>query len=570
MAIASNFPAIKPSLMLDFANTKRLDSRVTFTRTTTATYYDGVTTAMAEQNLLLQSQNYATSWTVTNLTPVTGKTAPDSTSTATEFTAGAANAVLTQGYTAIAGSYTFSVWLRRVTGTGNIDIAADNGTWTTKVITGTWARYDVTQTVAAGSKTAGIRVVTSGDAIEVWGAQLEQRSSVSSYTATTTQAITNYIPVLLTAASGVPRFDHNPTTDESLGLLIEEARTNLLTYSAQFDNAAWTKSNSSITANTIVAPDGTLTGDQLVENTSTGQHRVYRSVSGTTNTNPYTYSLFAKASTRTRVYIGLLEGATFVRSGNAIFDLSTGTIVFVDPGSNGASGGSATIQSVGNGWYRCTYTLTLGGTDTSIFGDINLVSTGTTISYTGNGYSGLFLWGAQLEEGAFPTSYIPTVAATVTRNADAASMTGPNFSSWYSAAEGTVYVEAQTAATNGGFMTLQDGSVANYMRLNRNSSNSKLQVLIESSSGVQANIASVANVTVNTFVKGTLSYKFNDAAVCLNSESAVTDTSVVLPSTPTELNIGFGKYLTYANGTIKKLAYYPLRLTNANLQALTS
>ena len=200
MAIASNFPAIKPSLLLDFANTKRLDSRVTFTRTTTATYYDGVTTAKAEENLLLRSQDYSATWTVTNLTPVTGKTAPDSTSTATEFTAGAANAVLTQSYTAIAGSYTFSVWLRRVTGTGNIDIAADNGTWTTKVITGTWARYDVTQTVAAGSKTAGIRVVTSGDAIEVWGAQLEQRSSVTAYTATTTQAITNYIPVLLTAA----------------------------------------------------------------------------------------------------------------------------------------------------------------------------------------------------------------------------------------------------------------------------------------------------------------------------------------------------------------------------------
>jgi hypothetical protein len=174
MSIQTNFPAIKPTLLLDFSNTEALDSRVTFARASTATYY-GTQTAKAEENLLLQSQDYSTSWTVTSLTPVTGKTAPDATSTATEFTASAANAVLTQGYTAIAGSYTFSVFLRRVTGSGDIQIAADNGTWTTKVITGTWARYDVTQTVAAGSKTAGVRVVTDTDAIEIWGAQLEQR-----------------------------------------------------------------------------------------------------------------------------------------------------------------------------------------------------------------------------------------------------------------------------------------------------------------------------------------------------------------------------------------------------------
>jgi hypothetical protein len=174
MSIQTNFPAIAPTLNLSFALTKALDPRITFTRASTATYY-GTQTAKAEENLLLQSQDYSTSWTVTSLTPVTGKTAPDATSTATEFTASAANAVLTQGYTAIAGSYTFSVFLRRVTGSGDIQIAADNGTWTTKVITGTWARYDVTQTVAAGSKTAGVRVVTDTDAIEVWGAQLEQR-----------------------------------------------------------------------------------------------------------------------------------------------------------------------------------------------------------------------------------------------------------------------------------------------------------------------------------------------------------------------------------------------------------
>jgi hypothetical protein len=176
MAIQTLYPAINPSLLLDFANVKALDPRITFTRTTTATYYDGKTTAKAEENLLLRSQDYSATWTVTNLTPVTGKTAPDGTSTATEFTASAANGTLTQAVTAIAGDYTFSVFLRRVTGTGNVDISAhSDGTWVTQTLTSTWTRFTVTQTLTAGSRTPGVRIVDSGDVIEVWGAQFEQR-----------------------------------------------------------------------------------------------------------------------------------------------------------------------------------------------------------------------------------------------------------------------------------------------------------------------------------------------------------------------------------------------------------
>jgi hypothetical protein len=377
MAIQSNFPAIKPSLNLDFANTEALDPRITFTRASSATYYDGVTTAKAEENLLLRSQDYSATWTVTNLTPVTGKTAPDTTSTATEFTATAANAVLTQGFTAIAGSYTFSVFLRRVTGSGDIQIAADNGTWTTKAITGTWARYDVTQTVAAGSKTAGVRVVTDTDAIEVWGAQLEQRDAVTSYTATTTQQITNYIPVLLTAATNAPRFDHNPTTGESLGLLIEEQRTNLFPYSEDFADAAWSKTRSSITSNTIVAPDGTLTGDKLVEDTTaTSTHFVSDNVNLIANTF-YTATVYVKAAERTRVLLQNSSTANWTTVGVAYFDLSAGTIV----------SGTGSITPIGNGWYRCSINGTFGGTDAVGGLNIFIVESGTTTSYTGDGYS---------------------------------------------------------------------------------------------------------------------------------------------------------------------------------------
>jgi hypothetical protein len=557
MSIQTNFPAIKPTLLLDFSNTEALDSRVTFTRASTATFY-GTQTAKAEQNLLLQSQDYSTSWTVTSLTPVTGKTAPDATSTATEFTASAANAVLTQGYTAIAGSYTFSVFLRRVTGSGDIQIAADNGTWTTKVITGTWARYDVTQTVAAGSKTAGVRVVTDTDAIEVWGAQLEARSAATAYQVTTTQPITNYIPVLETAASGVARFDHNPTTFESLGLLIEESRTNLLTYSEQFDNAAWTKSRSSITANTIVAPDGTLTGDKLVEDTTaTSTHqatRTFNAVSGTT----YTATIYAKAAERGFAGIGLGDGA-FGATNIVTINLSTGATSVIS--------GTATAAStfVGNGWYRVSVTATATSTETAI-NRIYVSNSGTTVSYTGDGYSGIYIWGAQLEAGAFPTSYIPTVASQVTRSADAASMTGTNFSSWFSNAEGTLYAElnARALAASSGIV-LNDNTTNNRIRMALASTTDQGTV---TTSGAAQAVLDGGTPAANTATKVAMAYAFNNFALSLNGGAAVTDTTGTVPVV-SQLQIG-AETTTVGNLHIKKVAFYPIVSTATQLQALTS
>ena len=534
MSIASNFPAIKPSLNLDFANTKMLDSRVTFTRASTGTYYNGVTTAKAEENLLLRSQDYSATWTVTSLTPVTSKTAPDSTSTATEFTATAANAVLTQGYTAIAGAYTFSVWLRRVTGTGDIQIAADNGTWTTKVITGTWARYDVTQTVAAGSKTAGVRVVTSTDAIEVWGAQLEQRSVMTAYTATTTQAITNYIPVLLTAQSGVPRFDHNPTTDESLGLLIEESRTNLLTYSEQIN--LWSSAGGSITANTQVAPDGTQTAETL-----TG----LRYLSPVVASSTYTFSCYAKKVDGNNTFSLRVDTPSSYAS---VFNLEAGTV------STNGTGMSGSITNVGNGWYRCSTTFTYAVTNAVLIS-------------SNSGSNSTYVWGAQLEAGAFATSYIKTEAATVTRAADAASMTGTNFSSWFSNAEGTMYVDVvspQDAALY--VVSISDGTNNNRIEL-FNWSSRQGQIVTDN---VDQALFDNGTIQANFASKIAIAYATNNSALSLNAGAASADTSCLMPVVNRIFIGGSALGGVASSRTIKKLAYYPMRVTNAQLQALTS
>lgn len=612
MAIQNNFPAIKPSLMLDFANVKALDPRITFTRASTATFYNGVTTAKAEENLLIRSQEFdAFGWT-NNRTSISANstTAPDGTTTAdtlTNTTATGAHAIdqstAASGFLIVSGlTYTISVFAKKSTndffqittfhasnslGTGraNFNLATgaagsvDGGTSTITDVGNGWFRCTYTVTASAsGGVNFYFGIITSStaarfesytglgtEAIFLWGAQVEQRSAVSAYTATTTQPITNYIPVLQTAASGVARFEHNPTTFESLGLEIEEQRTNLLTYSEQFDNAAWTTVRATISANTIVAPDGTLTGDKLVEDTTASNNHFVRPVTvSVTSGVAYTYAIFAKAGERTQFQIDFgAENSAFANS-NVEFTLTgsgTATVIAGSP--------SFSITAVGNGWYRCTVTATATATASAFIR--NFLVSGTN-SYTGNGYSGIYIWGAQLEAGAFPTSYIPTVASQVTRAADSARMTGTNFSSWYNAAEGTVYSESASVNHTSGFprvWSISDDTGANFIQVFTNGSADFLAYEVNVSSVNQCNLT-LKSGYVGQAVKAAVVYRVNDYAGSADAGAVVTDTSGTIPSVNI-LRIGEqGGTGGLLNGTIRKIAYYPLRVTNAQLQALTS
>jgi hypothetical protein len=579
MSLSNLFPSIRPSLLLDFANTESLDPRITFTRASPATYYDGVTVTKAEENLLLRSQDYSATWTVTNLTPVTGKTAPDGTSTATEFTASVANAVLTQGFTAIAGSYTFSVYLRRVTGTGDIQIAADNGTWNTKVITASWARYDITQTPAAGAKTAGIRVVDSGDAIEVWGAQLEQRSSVTAYTATTTQPVTNYIPVLLTAQNNVARFEHNPVTGESLGLEIEGQSTNLALQSENF-STTWADAQTTSTTvltNQIVAPDGNLSADLLLNTTSTNRHTIQQTFTFADGTANYSASLYVKRyiGSGSTIYVAFYLGNTFQGTNRAgiVVDTTNGAVTNTIFSTGTATLSGYSVTHVGNNWYKLVISGNLGiigSTAARVCIGVSNVAVNSPLSnnYAGNGYDGFYVWGAQLEAGSFATSYIATVATAQTREADSASMTGTNFSSWYNPGEGTLYGEGIGANFNGSIATVNSGvSFSNMIVIGSfGSTNEAFRVF---ASGVSQ--ADFGTLALNTTNKLSLGYATNNVAGSINGASVLTAVTAIIPSSGIDaLQIGRQWNLGLElNGTIKKLAYYPARLTDAQLQALT-
>jgi len=328
--------------------------------------------------------------------------------------------------------------------------------------------------------------------------------------------------VLKQAVTNQPRFSHDPATGESLGLLMEEARTNLITYSEQFDNAAWAKVGilafgSGSIANASNAPDGTATMDKIVEDTSTGTHYTQKTYIVTAGVS-YTLSFFLKSAERTNAIISIGSAAfTDSIARTAAINLSEKTIT-----STGGSILGVALQEFPGGIFRASISV-LATTSLNTGFTCYIVQTGTTTSYTGDGTSGLYIWGAQLETGSFPTSYIQTVAASATRAADVAQMTGVNFSSWYRQDEGTFSLSATphsligtSDATSRVYFGVGDPTLAfasgETVYFSRNASS-----VIASLNVIDGGVAQVANIS------GSLSTTaFNDSfCLSFNSISAM-------------------------------------------------
>jgi len=227
--------------------------------------------------------------------------------------------------------------------------------------------------------------------------------------------------VIQTATTDVPRFDHNPTTGESLGLLVEEARTNNLLQSEDF-SSTWTISNIAVTANSVVAPDGTTTADTIAPPADgLTVTRFLRQNPVLTTQQAYTLSVFVKVGTATTtgiaLYVSDSTATNIFRANFNLFNLTTSL------GNTGWAVPTATIVPYPNGWYRCILTGVTSTAHVSLRALIYLNAFGTTSDTYGTHH----IWGAQLEAGAFATSYIPTTTATATRSADVASITGANF-----------------------------------------------------------------------------------------------------------------------------------------------
>ena len=367
-------------------------------------------------------------------------------------------------------------------------------------------------------------------------------------------------PLLRTAAINEPRLEYD-ASGNPLGLLIEEARTNAKQYSEVF-TTGWSISATTVTSNSTdtTAPDSTNNATKLQVSSFIHETRCRSTASFAQNVD-YAFSVFAKAGTSSWLKlrnIGVGDGSS--ETDTVWFNLSTGSV------GTATSNLTPKIESVGNGWYRCSISGTVINTALSLI-DVSVVS--------GNGFvinntvgDNIYIYGAQLETGAFPTSYIPTSGSTVTRAADIASLPVERFA--YNQAQGSVVVAASSFANlsgsdNGYVAVLSDGT-----------SNNRIQVLLRDSSqgfitgglgGLDAGSVAQSQTT-----KLAMTVKTNDAGLSLNGGAVVTATSGNIPSPITDLRLGGRTSLNSATlcGHIKQIQYYPKRLSNAQLQALTS
>ena len=486
------------------------------------------------RNLLGFTESLTTGWTNTNTTDsIVTETNPNGLANSVEVTATAGNGTLLGSLSLLASPYTFSIWLKRKTGTGTVEITVDGTTYVTAAVTSDWQRFSTTLTPSAGTRTPGIRIVTSGDAVYAWGAQLSDSASLDAYSPVYGAAVTS-------AAYYAPRLDYD-ANGSALGLLVEEQRTNLLLRSAEFDNASWSKtaygtgSAPVVTANAATAPDGTLTADQINLNagagTTSSDLSLLRQITTVASATAYSGSLYVKAATAGDI------GKTI--------------------GFRHVANSSYTVVTLTSTWTR----ISLAETSISTTGNFDIACRGGLTSASAS----VLVWGAQLEAGSFATSYIPTGASTATRTADVASVSTQAFP--YNASEGALvaaFTPINVAAARRAAQ-IDDGTANERITLGTDSTPNGLITVIDGGSS-QASIAT-GTPSANTTMKLAARYKVNDFAVSANGAAVATDTSGTLPTMNT-LRLASGvSSAEPLNGWLRQITYLPRALTDAELAA---
>jgi len=395
--------------------------------------------------------------------------------------------------------------------------------FTTVTVTTEWQRFSFTHSSTwTGSGSLRLRLASASVAGDYyfWGAQLSNSASVDPYVYNPAAAPTS------TAYYG-PRFDYNPVTLAANGLLVEEQRSNLLTYSEQLNVAPSAKTNVTVADNAAVSPSGATTASKISATAVSNIHVLQ--LTQATSALTYTFSVYVKAAEYSWCQIAIFDGTN---NFTAFVNLATGAL--------GTTSGSATfgVTSSGNGWWRVSITAALLASATS-YCQIWVATANNTVSFLGDGTSGILAYGAQLEAGSFATSLIPTQASQVTRAADNASMLGDNFATWYNQTQGTLYVQGggSNAAGSARLVGVSDGTFSNRMSAN------KLAV----------------------------AYALNNVNAAANGTLGTLDTSATIP-TVTLLRIGADEAGTgaYLNGAVRSISYYPTRLADTTLTSITA
>jgi hypothetical protein len=366
-----------------------------------------------------------------------------------------------------------------------------------------------------------------------------------------------------------PRFDHRYVNGEieSLGLLIEEERTNLIIDSE--NQNSWSGFRTTVSIDQIFSPDGNMTADLITasETNLSGGARV-RSVTPSIGT--FTFSVFAKKNTTSTLLLRPQSTNNFSQASDAYFDLETGEKTGVSDDGVVFTNSTQDIEYYGNDWYRCSVTFTLTSANFTEHVRIYVVDNSGSLSVTSG--ASFYIWGAQLEEGSFPTSYIPTEGSTKTRNPDKVSMTGTNFTDWYNQSEGTIFFNYKNLSTDistirgvwglensagpvSGIRSPQSGATRIRLLYNNNFSPSESDLFFISTN----------------YKKGVVAYNQTENRLMMDGTSDFVSATHTNDDTIVALSIGSrttngGSPL---GGHIKSFSYYPTRLSNSQLVALT-
>jgi len=388
------------------------------------------------------------------------------------------------------------------------------------------------------------------------------------FTRASTATRVNSSGLIASVASGVPRLDYTNSTCPKL--LLEPQRSNITLFSEQLDNANYTLLNFTIAANNTTSPDGTQSAEKLTETTANGEHLLYAIQSIGLGT--YTMSAFFKAGGGTIFPVLRFNGSTTNAYAGCVFNTTTGQVV--NTFSNTYTGTTTKVDNMGNGWYRVSLTTTTNETTFGVRIGASNTATPTvgdfgSISYAGNTNNFFYAWGVMLEAGGYPTSYIPTTSAAVTRLADTYQKAGFGNTS----TAGTLYYEFSNynspASANGQYMvilfagssvTSTDFSAANAISIINNG------VSIEGRNNGYSTTLFSFTPTAGATVKVALRYDGTNVVAFVNGTKGTvfTDTSV---GAKNALRVNNGENATHAS---KQLLFFPSALTDAQCIELTT
>ncbi len=491
------------------------------------------------ENLLLQSNNFDTTWILNNVSVTSGQSGYDGSNDAwlLEATSSGSYRVLFQTFNKT-GINSFSCyakqgtteWLMlRLNSNARVSFNLSNGTLGTQYSTiikstiedvgGGWYRISITS--AENITFCGINlsnadytyVSDAGDNVYIQDAMLNQGLVAYPYIETTTAPVAGGI------VEDMPRLDW---ASGAPSLLLEPSRTNVMLYSEYFDGFSFNTEDTTLVANSEIGPEGLQNAYKITADAVFNYHRIRQVLISTSIGSSYTRSIFAKSNGHNFILFRFSQISASNK--NVSFNISTGEVDFQSSVFNNAA-----VEDYGNGWYRCWATFI--SDDPTM--EWNLRSQPTTQigtddgidRYTGDSESGAYIYGAQFEEGSYPTSYIPTYGVSQTRLEDDCYKTG--LSSYIGQNEGTLFIEWEQKLSDDVYAMfgLNDGLNNNRVNLVLNQSgNSRLGLVYRVNSVSHYSNVNIQSLNVGTIYKAAIVYTQTTLKMYLNGTIVVNET----------------------------------------------